>query len=186
RTSDLNLSNSYSKFVGLIPPGCSILDGGCGAGRDALFFKNKGYRVTAFDACQKMVELTSDYANIPCFNMKLQDIDFENEFDAGWTNASLLHLKIEDLRNVFFKMANALKSGAYWYMSFKEGVGSGIENNRYFLYQTIDSLSEFIANLNFFSIHEIWIEEQQDIKRIKKWVNCIVRINKEKLNAYRI
>ena len=43
-------------FMSLLPPGGTILDAGCGPGRDSSMFKKHGYGVSALDACQEMVE----------------------------------------------------------------------------------------------------------------------------------
>ena len=40
--------------------GASILDLGCGSGRDSLYFLEKGYIVTSVDASEEMVRLSSE------------------------------------------------------------------------------------------------------------------------------
>ncbi|MDE5888875.1 MAG: hypothetical protein K2H20_02525, partial [Bacilli bacterium] len=37
----------YQNFTKYLKPGCKILDFGCGAGRDSLYFKNHGYNIIA-------------------------------------------------------------------------------------------------------------------------------------------
>jgi SAM-dependent methyltransferase len=41
-----------------VPPGARLLDLGCGAGIDAVWFANRGYQVTAIDASVRMVQET--------------------------------------------------------------------------------------------------------------------------------
>ena len=49
----------------LAPPGARLLDLGCGTGLDALHFAQQGYRVTAIDQSEAMVEQTSRRAQAP-------------------------------------------------------------------------------------------------------------------------
>jgi SAM-dependent methyltransferase len=44
-----------AKVVAMNPPGCSLLDLGCGPGDDALHFARKGFHVTAIDWSEEMV-----------------------------------------------------------------------------------------------------------------------------------
>ncbi|MDK2666751.1 class I SAM-dependent methyltransferase, partial [Vibrio vulnificus] len=49
----------YDQFLPHLNPNGAILDAGCGSGRDAKHFKALGFKVTAFDANQALVELAS-------------------------------------------------------------------------------------------------------------------------------
>jgi 2-polyprenyl-3-methyl-5-hydroxy-6-metoxy-1,4-benzoquinol methylase len=60
QTADLDLEPVYLRFLRYMPPGGRILDAGCGAGRDALAFAERGYEVVAFDASEAMVTLASE------------------------------------------------------------------------------------------------------------------------------
>ena len=51
-TVDTDMSSHYDKFLALIPDNASILDAGCGSGRDTLKFKSLGYEVTAIDGSE--------------------------------------------------------------------------------------------------------------------------------------
>ena len=63
-TVDTDMSSHYDKFLALIPNNGSILDAGCGSGRDTLKFKSLGYDVTAIDGSEKMCELASRHSGI--------------------------------------------------------------------------------------------------------------------------
>ena len=56
-TFSVDMSSLYDEFLPLLKPGASILDAGCGSGRDSKAFKDLGFRVTAFDASSEMVRL---------------------------------------------------------------------------------------------------------------------------------
>ena len=58
-TVGVNAQALYDHFLPLIPNGGRILDAGCGSGRDAKAFKDRGYIITAFDACAPLAEMAS-------------------------------------------------------------------------------------------------------------------------------
>ena len=48
--------------LGLFPPGCCILDAGCGSGSDAVFLATLGFRVTALDVSSTALSLVREKA----------------------------------------------------------------------------------------------------------------------------
>ncbi len=48
-TLSVDMSHLYKGFLNNIPQGGSILDLGCGSGRDSIEFIKQGYTVTAVD-----------------------------------------------------------------------------------------------------------------------------------------
>ena len=74
-TRDVPFEATQNKFLALIPEGGTILDFGCGAGRDTNLFLSKGYNVEAIDGSPKLCELTSEYIGIKVKNMLFQDLD---------------------------------------------------------------------------------------------------------------
>ncbi len=60
RTVDLDLAPLYDRFLSRVRPGGRILDAGCGVGRDALAFAERGFEVVAFDASEEMARLARE------------------------------------------------------------------------------------------------------------------------------
>ena len=56
-TVDANITELNSFFVKYIPPGGSILDLGCGSGRDSKVYISEGYQVTAVDGSEEFCKL---------------------------------------------------------------------------------------------------------------------------------
>lgn len=48
-TVSVDMSVLYDRFLSVLSPGSLILDAGCGSGRDAKAFMQRGFRVAAFD-----------------------------------------------------------------------------------------------------------------------------------------
>ena len=53
---DMDLRPLYARFLPHVRPGGLIPDAGCGSGRDALAFRQAGFRVEAFDEAGKIGE----------------------------------------------------------------------------------------------------------------------------------
>lgn len=105
--------------------------------------------------------------------MSIEDIEYNNEFEAIWESASLLYLKSNKLVNVFNKCYKALKEKGVMYVSFKYGDFEGIIDDRYITYLTEETLNNIINQTNF-KIDKLWIT-QDKLNRDIKWLNVIIK-----------
>ncbi len=48
-------------LIALLKPKATILDIGCGSGRDLLWLKNKGYTPTGFERSNSLTEMAQDH-----------------------------------------------------------------------------------------------------------------------------
>ena len=80
-TVDADMSSHHEKFLELIPENGSILDAGCGSGRDTKIFKTLGYNVTAIDGSAEMCRLASKFsgANVNLL-MNLMEFGHQHHF----------------------------------------------------------------------------------------------------------
>lgn len=175
RTSHLDMESLYKPFLELMPSGGTILDAGCGPGRDTLSFLKKGFQVTAFDASAKMVELVSKQTGVVAFQMRFQELNYEQEFDGIWACASLLHVPFCELEDVLTRFHRALKTGGICLMSFKQGNGERFDDGRRFIDFTEATLRQKLADISGVSILRIWGTEDQAGRVGVQWVNALVR-----------
>ena len=68
-----------------IPNKAKILDAACGAGRHAIALAQKGYRLTAFDLSEPLIEKAESISNelklnIDFFNADMRTVDFNDRF----------------------------------------------------------------------------------------------------------
>lgn len=108
--------------------------------------------------------------------MSVEDIKYNNEFDTIWACASLLHLKSNDLVDVFNKCYKALQDNGVLYVSFKYGDFEGIIDDRYFTYLTEETFTNIINQTNF-KKDKLWVNEDKLNKDVK-WLNAVIRKNK--------
>ena len=87
--------------------------------------------------------------------------------------ASLLHLKSNQLVDVFNKWYKALKDNSVMYVSLKYGDFEGIIDDRYFTYLTDETFTNIINQTNF-KIDKLWINEDK-LNRDVKWLNVVIK-----------
>lgn len=175
-TVHIDLSELYSKFLRHIPDNGSILDLGCGSGRDSLYFLEKGYIVTSLDASEEMVRLSSELTGQITHCMNMQDIEFKNEFNGIWACASLLHVDKGSTENLLSNLGKALKTDGCLYASYKYGDGAQINGDRFFNNYDESTFEEVVANVVEFEIENYWITKDLRPDRIdEKWLNVILK-----------
>lgn len=91
-TINADVSELYKPFEGLFTPGCRILNLGCGSGRDSKYFAGKGYDIVVLSPAPAMCAQTKAFAHVPVYEMKVEEMQFSNEFDGVWACASLMHV----------------------------------------------------------------------------------------------
>ncbi|HIR97685.1 MAG TPA: class I SAM-dependent methyltransferase [Candidatus Merdisoma faecalis] len=175
-TSGVDFSGIQNRFLSHLPEGALILDFGCGSGRDTRFFLGKGFRVEAADGSEELCRLASVYTGIPVKQMLFQELEETEKYDGIWACASILHLRREELPEVFRKMYRALKPGGILYVSFKYGDFEGERNGRYFTDMTEETAEELLESVPELKIKERWVTGDVRAGRgAEKWLNMILR-----------
>ncbi len=132
RSVDADMAPGYADFLALLPPGGQILDAGCGSGRDARAFRDRGFQVTAIEASPKLAMLARAHTGLPVEVMTFDQVAWRDTFDGVWACASLLHVSRADLPGTMRRLRAALRPGGVWWMSFKYGAGEHDRNGRRF------------------------------------------------------
>ena len=175
-TVKVDFTEVQDKFLALIPKGGTVLDFGCGAGRDTKAFLEKGYRVEAVDGSEKLCKIAGEYTGIEVKKMLFDELDEEEKYDGVWACASILHLPKSELKMVMSKMIRAVKQGGYIYTSFKYGEFEGDRNGRYFTDFTKETFQQFMQDFVEVCIKEIWISvDVRPDRGDEKWLNVIIQ-----------
>lgn len=169
-----DVSSLRACFLAHVPPGGTVLDAGCGSGRDAAAFHAAGYQVTAFDGSAEMVRLAREHTGLPVQRMTFAEMSWEAAFDGIWASASLLHVPRPDLPAVIARFARALRPGGAWYVSMKHGTGERHVDGRTFTDVTPDDLAHLVE-AHGLEVAEAW--ESLDVRpdRQDRWLNALVR-----------
>ncbi len=110
------------KFLNYIPQNSLILDVGCGTGRDAKYFIENGHRIVGIDICEPFI---TDLQNTTPWEYCIGDIVnldssvYQKEYDAIWSNASLVHLNREEAKQVIKNCFQVLKKWGCFFVATK-------------------------------------------------------------------
>lgn len=175
QTADVDLAPIYQRFLRYIPAGGRILDAGCGSGRDALAFSERGYLVSAFDASTEMASLARITLRGRAIVRvrRFDQVDCLEEFDGIWACASLLHVPASEFQGVAQRLARALRPHGAWYMSFKLGQGERQKDGRLFLDHTEKTLRGALSAAPV-EVADAWIT--QDVRpgrASEQWINAV-------------
>lgn len=184
-TVNIEFSKMQNRFLSKLKKDSYILDFGCGSGRDTKYFLEQGCRVDAIDGSAELCRLAGEYIGIEVKKMFFQDLAEVDKYDGIWACSSILHLPIDELKEVMKKMAAALKENGIIYTSFKYGTFEGERNGRFFTDMTEKTFAEFIGEIEDLKVEEQWTtSDVRPGRGEEKWLNLILR-KKQKLLNYK-
>jgi ubiquinone/menaquinone biosynthesis C-methylase UbiE len=180
---DLHPIKESKKFLSYLGNNKSILDIGCGPGRDAKIFADQGFEVVGIDLSTKMIEAAINRVKNSKFKiMDIRKLDFEdNKFDGAWASASFLHIPKKDISKGLQEVYRVLKDKGIFYISVKQGKGEILKpDERYNGIQKFWSFfqKEEIENeliKTGFEIVESYVEEQNSSYATNPWIQIFCR-----------
>lgn len=101
---------------------CYLLDVGCGAGTDAIYFASKGFKVTASDISHEAIRIAREGAEkagvkVNFIADNFMSVDFDDEsFDFINDRGCFHHINPLDRENFATKINKVLKNKGYYYL----------------------------------------------------------------------
>ncbi|MFC4083322.1 class I SAM-dependent DNA methyltransferase [Amycolatopsis samaneae] len=130
-TDDIGLfpgfEDELARFSRRLASGGSLLDLGCGTGRDVDWFAAQGFRVVAGDLSYRMLELVAGRTGEALgVQLEMTELPFGGSSFAGaWVCASMVHLPGCLLGQALHELYRVLCPGGAVAISMKEGRGEG-------------------------------------------------------------
>lgn len=118
-------SRHLDGFLDRLQPGARILELGCGGGRDAAHMIARGFAVDATDGSAAMVRKANERFDLDAREMRFDQLDADDVYDAIWAHACLLHVARRDLPAILGAVLRALRPEGLHYASYKLGDGEG-------------------------------------------------------------
>ncbi len=180
RTNAIGMSPLYARFEPLLSPGSTILDLGCGGGRDARHFAGLGHQVIAMDPCPELLaeaerstpsELRHRirYMVGSAPSLPLPD----SSCSAIWACASLLHLPRHAMPSALVECSRILRQSGVFSVSVKQGSGEGLDGERWFTYWDMSDLTSLIEGADFTILHAESIPSVDG--RDSTWLHVVAR-----------
>jgi SAM-dependent methyltransferase len=124
-------------FLGRLPHGATILELGCGSGRDSAEMLQRGYNVLPTDGSPEMAQQAGRRLHRSVAILEFGEIEGESKFDGVWANACLLHVPIPSMNDVIARIHRVLRPSGTLFASFKAGEGEGRDKfGRYYNYSS--------------------------------------------------
>ena len=109
----------------------------------------------------------------------IEDMNYENEFDAVWACASMLHVDKGDMIKMFAKVMKALKIGGVFYASWKYGKGEQTrDDGRTFANYTETKVCDMVYSVSGAVLEDVWTSQDVRTDRTGQghlWVNVLVK-----------
>lgn len=148
---------NQDRFLAELPAAGSILDLGCGSGRDTAYFREKGFVVTPTDGSSRMCALASGFLGTPVRVQEFNELDDEGLYDGVFASASIMHLEYDRLVELMPKLVRALKPGGVLFVSFKYGDADGYLGKRYYTYMTEERFAELVAMVAGLAVMQVGV-----------------------------
>jgi ubiquinone/menaquinone biosynthesis C-methylase UbiE len=147
----------------------SVLDIGCGTGRDAKALHDMGFDVSGIDLSENMLKLAKLKApDVPFELMDFRHLRFKDDsFDGVWANATLFLVQRDEVDDVLREAWRVLKKGGIGFLSFKEGEGLQVKSleNKLEKHQELFSYTELREVLKHIGFRVLLTERREDQTR---------------------
>ena len=168
-----DMSSVRARFLAYLPKNASILDLGCGSGRDTKAFLDEGYSVIAADGSKELCKRAAVYTGQRVRCLLFEDLDYEDQFDGVWACASLLHVSKVKTPNILKKVRDALKPKGTLYASYKYGTKEWEKDGRFFHDCIEEDMTVIFSELYGWKIREMWKSEDVRKREGEYWINVI-------------
>ena len=175
RTFGAGMEDQRARFLAHVPDGGAVLDAGCGSGRDALAFKQAGYKVSAFDGSARLAVIASAITGLAVRQLTFAQMDWHATFDGVWACATLLHVPVVDLPSALGNIHRSLRPSGVFYASFKQGRDERFARGRHFTDLDQLGLHALLVAADFEPL-EIWVSTDDRADHAgESWVSAVSR-----------
>ncbi|MFO7188303.1 MAG: class I SAM-dependent methyltransferase [Pseudomonadota bacterium] len=123
-TRDHDVSQNIEALLGAIEaePPFTLLDLGCGPGRDLKAFNERGHVAIGLDGAPRFCEMARAYSGCEVWQQDFLALELPAErFDGIYANASLFHAPLSELPRVLAELRAALKPRGVLFSSNPRG-----------------------------------------------------------------
>lgn len=145
-TFSLDPSLFLNPLVRYLRPGASILDVGCGSGRDMLWLSQRGYKVTGLERSRGLASLAGEYSGCRVIEADFENYDFSNlQSDSIILVGSLVHVPHRKFASILKNIITGLRYNGKALITVKEGTNAVTDSKgrNFFLWKDDEIRREF-------------------------------------------
>jgi SAM-dependent methyltransferase len=155
-TRDHDVSQNIAALLAHIQgePPFTLLDFGCGPGRDLKAFTELGHVAIGLDGAVNFVAMARAYSGCEVWHQDFLKLDLPDQcFDGIFANASLFHVPSRELPRVLRELHAALKPEGVLFASNPRGRNEeGWHRERYGAYYDLDTWRGYLAAAGFLEL----------------------------------
>jgi SAM-dependent methyltransferase len=152
-TRDHDVSQNYAALLGAMEgtPPWSILDFGCGPGRDLCYFRALGHEAVGLDGSAAFVAMARAASGCEVLHQDFLALDLPpGRFDGIFANASLFHVPRPALPEVLRRLHACLKPRGVLFSSNPRGNNQeGMQGERYGCYFDLPTWRGYVTAAGF-------------------------------------
>ena len=132
-------------------PPFTILDFGCGPGRDLKVLADLGHIAVGLEGAARFAEMARADSGCEVWQQDFLKLDLPDErFDGIFANAALFHVPSQELPRVLLELHAALKPGGVLFSSNPHGHNEeGWSRGRYGAYHELESWRRYLSAAGF-------------------------------------
>lgn len=159
-TRDHDVSQNYAALLDAIEgdPPYSILDLGCGPGRDLRHFRSLGHDVSGLDGSKEFVTMARRYSGCEVLHQDFLAMSLpKGRYDGVFANASLFHVPRQELPRVLLELFETLRHRGVLFCSNPRGNNEeGVESDRYNCFLDLDTWRNYVCGAGFTEVHHYY------------------------------
>jgi len=152
-TRDHDVSQNLDALLGAIeaPAPWTILDFGCGPGRDLKAITERGHIAVGLEGAPSFAAMAREYSGCEVLRQDFLKLDLPAQrFDGVFANASLFHVPASELPRVLRELHAALRPGGVLFSSNPRGDNQeGWNRGRYGSYHDLEAWRFFLTSAGF-------------------------------------
>jgi SAM-dependent methyltransferase len=152
-TRDHDVSQNIAALLQAIEarPPFTILDFGCGPGRDLKAFAALGHVAVGLEGAAEFAAMARTHSGCEVWQQDFLALDLpEQHFDGVFANASLFHVPAQELPRVLKQLHATLKPGGVLFASNPRGDNQeGWSGERYGAYHDLESWRRYVSGAGF-------------------------------------
>jgi SAM-dependent methyltransferase len=159
-TRDHNVNQNITALlqsIGREPP-YTILDFGCGPGRDLKVFAELGHIAVGLDGAPHFAVMARAHSGCEVWQQDFLKLDLpDRHFDGVFANAALFHVPGQELPRVLLELYASLKPGGVLFSSNPHGHNEeGWNGGRYGVYHDLDTWRSYVSAAGFVEINHYY------------------------------
>jgi SAM-dependent methyltransferase len=132
----------------------TILDLGCGPGRDLKYFSDRGHLAIGLEGAERFVAMARTYSGCEVWQQDLLKLDLPSKhFDGVFANAALFHVPSQELPRVLLELHTTLKPAGVMFSSNPHGHDEeGWNRMRYGAYWHPETWRRYMTTAGFLEL----------------------------------